>query len=1219
MKKGWKRALIALLCLVMMLALVPKASYADYDGVAYRIEQLSSKFPNGKYWNHRVSTAGYDAFYQKDESWMNSVTSVRCNHNATSVGNYDCNYFDGGSQCWGFANRLYFEVFGVRCTNTSSTITHYDKWSIQPGDHVRLSSDHSVFVGSRVGDIIYVIECNYDYCCGISWGREINLNNISVSWIKHANNWDEVNRTHETAPTTYTVSYDANGGTGAPGQQTKTQGKALTLSSTKPSRASTNPAGYTVTLDPNGGTTSSSSLSAKRTTNYTFKNWNTKKDGSGTTYNPGASYTTDANVTLYVQWNSSTTTASVTLPTPWRYGYTFQGWATSSSATSGVTGSYKPSKSLTLYATWAKEDLSGWSTTKPDNIYEDQIETATQYRYSDRTVSGGWTQSSSGTINYVESWSPYFDTSHSLYTRFNKTPKTVGVNGNKKVEASTAVKGWIYWHWCRGQVKSAPTNRFISDYGYTAEFNTFHALYSETDVDHFDNNGVDGGSTFFFPHSQTCTDTYWYWRTPVYRQTYTEYSATSTYSDWSAWSDWTMTRYATSDTRKEDSRTVYRYKSSVKPFAVTFDPNGGSCATANKNVTRGETYGNLPTPTRTGCTFDGWYTAKEGGNLVSAATRATVTGAHTLYARWTNFVVSYDANGGTGAPGQQTKARGRALTLSGVKPSRTGAAASSYTVTLNANGGTVSKTSLTAACTTNYTFDKWNTAKNGSGTAYASGASYTVDAPAALFAQWNAASVADSVVLPNATRDEYAFDGWYTAASGGNRVGGAGDDYTPAGNGTLFAHWSKNHTFTASGRCGNKAYWSLENEVLTISGTGAMWDFSHDVSDGAPWIDWVMEDEDYTATTPRRQSQSKYRFNKLIIEDGITCISDCAFWYCDYLENVVIPLSVVNIKANAFTNDGRYGSDKLTDVYYAGSKEDAARIAIEPQNKPLKGATWHYSQQEKAIRGLKLTQEPQSVTVRNGKKATFTVKTSGKVKSYQWYYRTSETASWKKVKSATKSKLTVTAKPGNNGYQYRCVLQNAYGKLTTDAATLTVELRPPVITGQPKSVTVKLTGKAVFTVTATDGDAFQWYSRTSPTAKWTKVKSGAAAKLTVTPKPELNGYEYKCDVTNKDGVAVSNVVRLTIDAVIPRITLQPKSVTAKKNAAVTFTVEAENAVAFQWYYRKSSGAKWTKIKGATEATYTFKAAKKLKGYQYKCDIWSTDCKISTKAVTLKVK
>ncbi len=71
----------------------------------------------------------------------------------------------------------------------------------------------------------------------------------------------------------YTISYNANGGSNAPGDQSKIENKSISLSSSNPTR-----------------------------TGYTFVNWNTKKDGSGTTYKAGASYNSNADLTLYAQW-----------------------------------------------------------------------------------------------------------------------------------------------------------------------------------------------------------------------------------------------------------------------------------------------------------------------------------------------------------------------------------------------------------------------------------------------------------------------------------------------------------------------------------------------------------------------------------------------------------------------------------------------------------------------------------------------------------------------------------------------------------------------------------------------------------------------------------------------------------------------------------------------------------------------------------------------------
>lgn len=82
---------------------------------------------------------------------------------------------------------------------------------------------------------------------------------------------------------TYAVTYNANGGSGTTASQTKTYGQPLTL------RAN----GFT-------------------RTGYAFQHWNTKADGSGTTYAAGANYTANAAVTLYAIWQATASTVSTT-------------------------------------------------------------------------------------------------------------------------------------------------------------------------------------------------------------------------------------------------------------------------------------------------------------------------------------------------------------------------------------------------------------------------------------------------------------------------------------------------------------------------------------------------------------------------------------------------------------------------------------------------------------------------------------------------------------------------------------------------------------------------------------------------------------------------------------------------------------------------------------------------------------------------------------------
>ena len=77
----------------------------------------------------------------------------------------------------------------------------------------------------------------------------------------------------------YNITYDANGGSDAPDAQQKGENVQLTLSSTVPTR-----------------------------TGYTFAGWNTASDGSGTAYAAGATYTANADLTLYAQWTQNTAT-----------------------------------------------------------------------------------------------------------------------------------------------------------------------------------------------------------------------------------------------------------------------------------------------------------------------------------------------------------------------------------------------------------------------------------------------------------------------------------------------------------------------------------------------------------------------------------------------------------------------------------------------------------------------------------------------------------------------------------------------------------------------------------------------------------------------------------------------------------------------------------------------------------------------------------------------
>lgn len=166
--------------------------------------------------------------------------------------------------------------------------------------------------------------------------------------------------------TSYSIKYNANGGSGAPGAQTKWKDQTLKLSTTKPTR-----------------------------TGYTFLGWSTSSTATTATYSAGGNYTANSAATLYAVWKaytynvtfnanggtgapaSQTKTYGVALTLsntkPTRANYTFKGWGTSSSATTvayNAGGTYNNNSNITLYAIWeltyVKPSISSFSVNRCD-------------------------------------------------------------------------------------------------------------------------------------------------------------------------------------------------------------------------------------------------------------------------------------------------------------------------------------------------------------------------------------------------------------------------------------------------------------------------------------------------------------------------------------------------------------------------------------------------------------------------------------------------------------------------------------------------------------------------------------------------------------------------------------------------------------------------------------------------------------------------------------
>lgn len=200
---------------------------------------------------------------------------------------------------------------------------------------------------------------------------------------------------------------------------------------------------------------------------------------------------------------------------------------------------------------------------------------------------------------------------------------------------------------------------------------------------------------------------------------------------------------------------------------VTFDPNGGSVSPTSMEVSTPESYDTLPTPTRDGYVFEGWYTERDGGREVVAGNALWSDSSHTLYAHWSIIepevcTITLDANGGYVSP---------------------------QTITVKANS---TYGSLPTPIYSGKTFTGWFTKPIG-GNRAVPGRTLIANSDHTLYAHWSEVDVHIATLDPNggtvegspytiqadydmykalpvASRYGYIFKGWYTEPEGGERV-----------------------------------------------------------------------------------------------------------------------------------------------------------------------------------------------------------------------------------------------------------------------------------------------------------------------------------------------------------------------------------------------------------------------------------------------------------------
>ena len=287
----------------------------------------------------------------------------------------------------------------------------------------------------------------------------------------------------------------------------------------------------------------------------------------------------------------------------------------------------------------------------------------------------------------------------------------------------------------------------------------------------------------------------------------------------------------------------------VEPWTITWDPNGGS-VTPTSSEYDGATTVTLPTPTRDGYDFQGWYTAGSGGTKINdIGTTTKPTGNVTYYAQWelANYTITYDnLKGATHTNPATYTINSATITFTAPTTKPTGYTfanwtpasitkgstgdvtvtanwtASTSTVTLDQQSGTGGTTSVTATygsampditkpARTGYNFAGYYTEKNGGGTQYyyadgSSATTWALEGAQTLYAQW--------------TINQYTIKYLVNSGTGTGTI--AINQETASQSGTLTADYNTTHTLTATPAKNYRvAGWYDESDQLLQGGAEA--------------------------------------------------------------------------------------------------------------------------------------------------------------------------------------------------------------------------------------------------------------------------------------------------------------------------------------------------------------------------------------------------------------
>lgn len=548
----------------------------------------------------------------------------------------------------------------------------------------------------------------------------------------------------------YTVTWNANGGTVSPASTTKTHGSTLGTLPT-PTRASTAEYSYTFAgwfTAASDGTQISTTTTVTKDVTY-YAHWTATKRSYTATFN-GNGGSTPSPSSITKKYN----TALGTLPTCTRTGYTFLGWYTASSGGTKISTTTVVTKDITYYAQWS---INSYTLTFNPN--------------------GGTVTPTSKNLEYNSAYDTLPTPTRASDAQYTYTFAGwyTAATGGTQVTAATKMAAkdtTVYAHW---------TSNTRS---YTVSYQTTYGTLNRTSQSVAYNSK--GSCTLTMPNN-----------TAEFTYTFVGWYTAANGGGTKVGSELTLETPAIKGTV-----TYYAYVTrSTKSYTHTFNANGGetvSPATITKAYNTA--LGTLPTVSHTGYTFVGWFDTSAASGGTQATTTTKVTGNKTWYARWSinSYTFTFDKNGGN-TPSSITITK-EYNTAVGTLPTCTRNADNTYTYAFagwfdtSASSGGTQLTTTTKVTSNKIWYARWtSTYKNYTVTWDGNGG--TPSKSSSSFHYNDALGT-----LPTATRTGYTFKGWSTSDSGSVNVS---TTTKVTGNVTYYAVWQINsYTLTVTAGTG---------------------------------------------------------------------------------------------------------------------------------------------------------------------------------------------------------------------------------------------------------------------------------------------------------------------------------------------------------------------------------------------------------------------------------